>query len=118
MIGPPIVSVGPTVRFSSVHRLRGLFTAGRFPHALLASGPPSSSVRSTASRPLYSWTVPAARKLLEQCLEVASHGAAQQVKVVAAFQQADHPAGRVRIRNAQDFFRHLGEIAVFQHQIS
>src|SRR5437870_2270600 len=33
VIGPPAISVGPTVRIISVRRLRGLFTTGRYtPH--------------------------------------------------------------------------------------
>src|SRR5574339_524642 len=46
---PPFFSVGPTLGIAVVHRLRprrfgGLLIALGFPHAVLASGPPSGSL--------------------------------------------------------------------------
>src|SRR5437773_10998678 len=65
-----LLGVGPTGRPLSVHRLRRPpgFGTGRFPHALLASGPPARRCRytafcghlasATAGSPPLSWRLP------------------------------------------------------------
>src|SRR4029453_11249381 len=54
-----LIRVGPTVQFTSVHRFAASSPLAGSPTTfLLGSGPPSSSLRYTASRPLHRWPVP------------------------------------------------------------
>src|SRR5262245_48951776 len=53
---------------------------------------------------------------LDQCRKMAVDGGAQEIQVVAAFQEADDAPRAVFFGNSQDFLRHLGEIRIFEHQ--
>jgi hypothetical protein len=44
-------------------------------------------------------------------------GATEQLQVVAAFQNADHPSSAMLLRNPKNVFCHLCEIAVLEKQI-
>src|SRR5437867_4359177 len=59
-----LFSVGPTVRIPSVHRFAASLLPAGPPTSYLASGPPSGSLRYTASRPPYFRPVPPRRHLL------------------------------------------------------
>src|SRR5262245_22112331 len=52
------IYVGPTVRIAAVHRFAASLLPVGPPTSVFTSGPPSGSLRYTASRPLYFRSVP------------------------------------------------------------